>query len=139
MTPAPTYAGTAFGGWFSRMTDWLDARGKLAWIAAIVLGFIFVWPVGLAVLAYTIWSKRMFSRNNSMISRNVGRMAPARFRSSGNTAFDAYKVDMLKRLEDEQEAFESFLNRLREAKDKTEFDQFMDDRAKRADTGPVEA
>lgn len=139
MTPAPTYAGTAFGGWFTRATDWLDARGKLAWIAAIVLGFIFVWPVGLAVLAYTLWSKRMFSRSTSMMSCKSRRMAPTRFRSSGNTAFDAYKVDMLKRLEDEQEAFESFLNRLREAKDKTEFDQFMDDRAKRGESGPAEA
>jgi hypothetical protein len=33
---------------------------------------------------------------------------------------------------DEQRAFEEFLGRLREAKDKAEFDQFMDDRARRA-------
>ena len=39
---------------------------------------------------------------------------------------------MLKRLEQEQEAFEAFLERLREAKDKAEFDQFMEDREKRA-------
>ena len=50
--------------------------------------------------------------------------------STGNTAFDAYKEDTLKRLEDEQSAFQSFLQRLREAKDKTEFDDFMNDRAK---------
>lgn len=53
-------------------------------------------------------------------------------RSSGNSAFDAYKADTLRRLEQEQEAFESFLQRLRDAKDKAEFDQFMDDRAKAA-------
>ena len=51
---------------------------------------------------------------------------------SGNRAFDAYKADTLARLEAEQEAFESFLERLRDAKDKAEFDQFMEDRAKRA-------
>jgi hypothetical protein len=56
----------------------------------------------------------------------------AAFRSSGNTAFDAYKAETLKRLETEQEAFESFLQRLREAKDKQEFDSFMDERARRA-------
>ena len=39
--------------------DWLDERGKGAWIAAMVLGFIFVWPLGLAVLFYMIWSGRM--------------------------------------------------------------------------------
>ena len=32
----------------------------------------------------------------------------------------------------EQEAFEAFLQRLRDAKDKAEFDQFMDDRAAKA-------
>jgi hypothetical protein len=59
-------------------------------------------------------------------------------RSSGNTAFDAYKTETLRRLEEEQHNFEAFLERLREAKDKAEFDQFMDDRAKR-DTPTAEA
>lgn len=52
--------------------------------------------------------------------------------SSGNRAFDTYKEDTLKRLEDEQRAFEGFLERLREAKDKTEFDAFMAERDKKA-------
>ena len=59
-------------------------------------------------------------------------MRRAGFRTSGNTAFDAYKAETLRRLEDEQQAFEAFLSRLREAKDKAEFDQFMDDRARNA-------
>ncbi len=113
-------------GWLSRAEAWLDARGKGAWIAAMVLGFIFFWPIGLALLAYMIWSKRMF--NGSCKSRHHARNA--NFNSSGNLAFDAYKADTLRRLEEEQQAFEDFLQRLREAKDKSEFDQFMDDRAK---------
>ena len=52
--------------------------------------------------------------------------------STGNSAFDAYKTDTLRRLEEEQSNFEDFLRRLRESKDKAEFDQFMDDRAKQA-------
>lgn len=52
--------------------------------------------------------------------------------TTGNSAFDAYKTDTLRRLEEEQVNFEAFLERLREAKDKAEFDQFMDDRAKNA-------
>ncbi len=52
--------------------------------------------------------------------------------SSGNTAFDAYKAETLRRLEEEQDNFEAFLKRLRDAKDKAEFDQFMDDRATNA-------
>ena len=55
-------------------------------------------------------------------------------RSSGNTAFDAYKADTLQRLEEEQENFEAFLQRLRDARDKAEFDQFMDERAAAANT-----
>jgi Protein of unknown function (DUF2852) len=54
-------------------------------------------------------------------------------RSSGNEAFDAYRADTLKRLEDEQEQFEGFLARLRQAKDKAEFDAFMDEQVKRRD------
>ena len=42
----------------------------------------------------------------------------------------------LKRLEDEQHAFETFLQRLREAKDKQEFDRFMDERASVATADP---
>lgn len=61
----------------------------------------------------------------------------AAFRASGNTAFDAYKSETLKRLEDEQAAFEAFLQRLRDAKDKSEFDQFMDERARAARTMPL--
>ena len=46
--------------WFVRSETWLDRKGKGAWIVAMVLGFIFFWPVGLALLAYMIWSKKMF-------------------------------------------------------------------------------
>ena len=46
-----------------------------------------------------------------------------------HSAFDAYKAETLRRLEDEQGSFEAFLERLRAAKDKAEFDQFMDERA----------
>lgn len=53
----------------------------------------------------------------------------AAMKPSGNSAFDAYKEDTLRRLEQEQSDFESFMQRLREAKDKAEFDQFMDERS----------
>ncbi|KAA0920139.1 DUF2852 domain-containing protein [Aquicoccus porphyridii] len=111
--------------WLRRAEDWLDDKGKGAWIAAMVLGFILFWPIGLALLAYMIWSKQMFK--GCAHRRKHGR--PTAYRSSGNSAFDAYKDDTLRRLEDEQKQFESFLERLRAAKDKAEFDQFMEDRA----------
>ena len=45
--------------------------------------------------------------------------------ASGNRAFDEYRVETLRRLEEEQHEFKNFLDRLRHAKDKEEFDQFM--------------
>ena len=121
---------SGFKDWLTRSEAWLDARGKPAWIAAMVLGFIAFWPLGLAILAYMIWSKRMFAKS---CRSHRARVSPfTAMRSSGNTAFDAYKAETLRRLEDEQRAFESFLERLRDAKDKAEFDQFMDDRAAKA-------
>jgi hypothetical protein len=57
--------------------------------------------------------------------------------SSGNRAFDDYRSETLRRLEDEQREFRDFLQRLRFAKDKTQFDQFMAERRDRApDPGP---
>ncbi len=120
--------------WPSQAEMWLDQRGKGAWIAAMVLGFILFWPIGLALLAYMIWSKQMFS-GNCVAKRRHSHPARHGFKSTGNAAFDAYKADTLSRLEEEQQAFEEFLQRLREAKDKSEFDQFMDERAKRAGDG----
>ena len=53
----------------------------------------------------------------------------ARLPSTGNAAFDAYRDETLRRLEDEREAFAQFLDRLRKAKDQSEFDQFMTERS----------
>ncbi len=125
-------------GWFARTETWLDARGKGAWIAAMVLSFIFFWPVGLALLAYMIWSKRMF--NSPCSSRKSWKSAAMRGASrTGNRAFDHYKEDTLRRLEQEQDDFESFLERLRAARDKSEFDDFMDERARSASSEDKES
>lgn len=120
--------------WFETAVAWLDSKGKGAWLTAMILGFVFIWPIGLAILFYMIWSNRMHSFfNGSCKTRRHN------FKSSGNTAFDAYKADTLSRLEEEQVAFQSFLQRLREAKDKTEFDEFMDERAHVVETEAAEA
>lgn len=118
--------------WLVRAENWLDNKGKGAWMAAMILGFVFFWPVGLAILFYMIWSKQMFKKGSARgchSARRHHRHHGHSFQSSGNSAFDAYKAETLRRLEDEQESFEAFLQRLREAKDKSEFDDFMDERA----------
>jgi hypothetical protein len=51
--------------------------------------------------------------------------------TSGNRAFDDYRAETLKRLEEEQREFKDFLARLRFARDRAEFDQFMAERRSR--------
>lgn len=131
---------TAITAWPGRAETWLDERGKGAWIAAMILGFVFFWPAGLALLAYMIWSKRMFGKSCRHAGHHdfrAGRGYGYRhgFRSSGNSAFDAYKADTIERLEREQAEFEAFLGRLRAARDKAEFDDYMAERARDAARG----
>jgi hypothetical protein len=114
----------------------LDEWGRPAWIAATVLGFMLYWPIGLLILGYSIWSGRMGCGNRAGFARwgdkrGWHRAGPWASNSSGNTAFDEYRTETLKRLEDEEEEFRNFLGRLRQAKDKTEFDQFMTERRNR--------
>jgi Protein of unknown function (DUF2852) len=130
----------------------LDEMGRFAWIALMVLAFIVFWPLGLAILAFMIWSGRMgcgfhhgSPRWQHKMERMQERMDRLRRRmergsefwggppSSGNRAFDEYRSDTLRRLEEEQREFHDFLARLRMAKDKAEFDQFMADRRRRPD------
>lgn len=74
------------------------------------------------------WANRM-ERMQYKMERMRGRMErhgfPFGSPSSGNRAFDEYRSDTLRRLEEEQVEFKNFLDRLRHAKDKEEFDQFM--------------
>jgi hypothetical protein len=123
----------------------LDDIPKPAWIALMVLGFIAFWPIGLGILAYLIWSGRMSCWRRGGAGRwheQRDRMHDAAHRwwhgerhhaTSGNRAFDEYREDTLRRLEDEQKEFRDFLDRLRHAKDKAEFDQFMADRRRPRD------
>ena len=116
----------------------LDDYGKPAWIIATVLGFIIWWPIGLGLLAYLIWSGRMGCGNKvqwrqhfMQEAQRFGRGFGGGFgplRSTGNAAFDDYRQETLRRLEEEAEEFQTFLARLRKARDKAEFDQFMSER-----------
>jgi len=136
-TAATSPQSNGFVGWLSRTEAWLDDKGKAAWIAAMVLAFILFWPLGLALLAYMIWSKKMHCQSKYGTSGCARRSGVGR--STGNSAFDAYRDETLQRLEEEQRNFESFLQRLRDARDKAEFDQFMEERAKEAASGGDDA
>ena len=125
--------------------------GRGGWIAAMVLGFIVHWPIGLAILFFLIFSGRLRSCRHGggpgrWYNQQNGTAAPGcawtwnwgyggRSReapTSGNRAFDDYRSETLKRLEEEQREFVEYLDRLRRAKDKQEFDQFMTERRNRS-------
>jgi uncharacterized protein DUF2852 len=134
---------------------WLDDIGKPAWIALIVVSFILFWPAGLVVLGYLIGSGRMGCWTHHRGERWQARMERMQQRmqeraaqwcgprsatggpSSGNWAFDEYRAETLRRLEEEERQFKEFLDRLRQAKDKAEFDQFMADMRGRSSEGPA--
>ena len=132
----------------------LDNIGKPAWIGLMIVSFVLWWPLGLVVLGYLVGSGRMscwahgggerWQRRMERMQERMERMQGAaerwggarRYRgTSGNRAFDEYRAETLRRLEEEQREFMEFLNRLRHAKDKTEFDQFMAERSRRSE-GP---
>ena len=131
-TLAHSPSASGFSGWLLRAEAWLDRKGKAGWIVATVLAFILFWPLGLALLAYILWSKKMSYLSSGMSCSRRSTRHTTVTRPTGNAAFDAYKNETLRRLQEEQENFEAFLQRLRDARDKAEFDQFMDDRAKAA-------
>jgi hypothetical protein len=112
----------------------------------MVLSFMVFWPLGLLVLTYMIWSGRMtcwsrggrshWTHKMERMQEKASRWAGGRYPSSGNVAFDEYREETLRRLEQEQREFREFLERLRHAKDKAEFDQFMAER--RRPSGPLD-
>lgn len=74
------------------------------------------------------WKRQMKEWYRSQAQGQAQGQAPgpaAAQPSSGNRAFDEYRAETLRRLEEEQKEFGAFLDRLRFAKDKAEFDQFM--------------
>ncbi len=103
------------------------------------------WPAGVAMALMLAWRGGFAPTGRpSPAPRNVEEavqslVPTARDRSSGNASFDAYKAEMMDRLEAEQTNFEAFLERLRATKDQSEFDRFMDDRAERVSRDEAQA
>lgn len=118
-------------------------------IALMVLGFVVWWPLGLAVLAYILWgevfggsaekAQGFVNRSREWTQKNCGPRGNT-FRhgfgpSSGNAAFDEYRAEQLRRLEEERRrlddeinAFHEHMRNLRMARDREEFDRFMRDK-----------
>jgi Protein of unknown function (DUF2852) len=123
----------------------------------LILGLVWWLPIGLVILTAFIlsraigcWRRPQFaggvpaggwgdtgSRWESRTvdqPRNKRGSGPGIWRdqtSSNNRAFDDYRAETLRRLEEEQREFKEFLERLRFAKDRAELDQFLNERRDR--------
>ncbi|GHA22758.1 membrane protein [Devosia pacifica] len=112
-------------------------------IALMVVGFIVFWPLGLAMLGYILWGEKFggsadkaqsyFEKGKAWCTSGRGSYTPRS--SSGNAAFDEYREEQLRRLEEERrrldqeiEDFHEHMENLRKARDREEFDRFMRDR-----------
>ncbi|MGY2050013.1 DUF2852 domain-containing protein [Methylobacterium sp. JK268] len=107
-------------------------------IGAIVLGFIYVWPLAAAYLVWKMMGYPAFDELKSFAERNLrgglggfGRGAAFR-QGTGNWAFEEYRkreLDRLeeerRRLEEESRAFTDFVEELKRARDREQFDAFM--------------
>ncbi len=113
-------------------------------IALMVLGFVLWWPLGLAVLAYILWGER-FGGSSEKAERWIHKQKGAwncgkgrhrgRRHSSGNVAFDEYREEQMRRLDEERKRldeeinqFQDFMHNLHMARDREEFDRFMRNR-----------
>lgn len=113
------------GGWRGA----LDRRWHPVELTAMIVGFVLFWPIGLAILAWKKWMRPADGGRQSMRPLT----GPG---DTGNSAFEDYKTAELARLEQErrrlfeaQEQFAAHLDRLKRARDRAEFDQFMAERA----------
>ncbi len=116
----------------------------------MVIGFILWWPLGLAMLAYILWgeyfggsSERVeifIDEVKNRIKKHKGdfRSSYNGYNSSGNAAFDEYRKEQLRRLDEERRRldeevreFREYMHNLRKARDREEFDQYMRSRKKR--------
>jgi hypothetical protein len=142
--------------WRARKAAWRENgwRPGYGWspfnIAAMVIGFIIFFPIGLAILFWNVWTARRqrsefaFANMNPMTGWNAAPWSQTNrdlSRNSGNAVFEDYKKATLERLEEErrklaaeQDAFASFLDDLKRAKDRTEFERFMQERESARET-----
>jgi hypothetical protein len=125
-------------------------RGLGRWTAfeiiAVVLGLIVFWPIGLAILGYKLWQAKMGGPDlEGVVERGFRRARqtwssrPASYRGwapgTGNAAFDEWREGELARLEAERRKLEEahrefaeFVANVRRAKDREEFERFMNER-----------
>ena len=138
------------------------ARWTFVELLAMVLGFIVFWPIGLSILAFKIWQRKSgYPGDLTTAAQEKWREARSSFqganwsgpwgasrsfggRSTGNMAFDEWRAAEIARLEEERRKLEeahrefaAFVENIRRAKDREEFERFMSERRNRPTSGPT--
>lgn len=98
-------------------------------VSIVAMALFGVIGIALAALFAWQWGRMRALGGTTPVMRPAQPAPPI---STGNASFDAYRDEVLARLEEEQTQFQDFLARLRAAKDQTEFDAFMDQHAEAA-------
>jgi uncharacterized protein DUF2852 len=126
-------------------------------LLAMILGFIVFWPIGLAILGFKIWQRKSgYPGDLTTAAREKWHEARSAFganwsgprgfygRSTGNMAFDEWRAAEIARLEEERRKLEeahrefaAFVENIRRAKDREEFERFMSERRSRPAGGPT--
>ena len=114
----------------------------VAWVAMwlVVALFWLAWPLTLLVVAAIAWrAQSRYWRRVDQASTFATSSTPARARQtapppSENLAFEEYRAEMLRRLDEESAKFGDYLERLRKSKDKQDFDSFIAERRSRLST-----
>jgi hypothetical protein len=119
-------------------------------IAALIFGFIWFWPLALAYLVWKMCGYPKYDEARAFFRDTLGRAKDDFFGSrgaagfggfagTGNAAFDDYRRSEIERLEaerrkldEEARDFRNFVEELKRAKDREEFDAYM---AKRRGNG----
>ncbi|MFE1600551.1 DUF2852 domain-containing protein [Methylobacterium sp. ID0610] len=105
-------------------------------IGAIVIGFIYAWPLAAAYVVWKLMGYPAFDELKSFAERSFrggfGHAAGAFRQDTGNWAFEEYRRRELERLEEERRrleeesrAFTDFVEELKRARDRDQFDAFM--------------
>ena len=94
----------------------LDQRGKGAWIAVMVVGFVVAWPMGLGLLLYFLLTGRMGQRP---INWQIVQTKPVLKAARGD--FEILRAQEIDRVTSEVVGLAAHLNRLRQAKDEHAF------------------
>jgi hypothetical protein len=111
-------------------------------IALMVLGFIVFWPLGLLMLGYILWGEKFggsadkaqgwINKQKAWCGNQKSRHGFGFQSQSGNAAFDDYRAEQLRRLDEERRrldeevnSFHEYMRNLRMARDREEFDRYM--------------